>query len=160
MTDDLPFLAGDAPGYPVTPRRCRRHQWGCVTYTTDDGYRPTCIRCGKVRDEAAAVRGRRARIRGKSIERAEMRRAGRHTGNAGGADDGLSEDGLFAFQSKSRVTARFPSWQADELDKLRAARSGKTPVLVVIEAPGPGRRARKLAILEWSDWLALHGGDR
>lgn len=47
-----------------------------------------------------------------------------------------------------------------ELDALRAARTDREPVLVVAEAPGPGRRARRLYVVDETTWLALHGPTR
>ena len=160
--DAMPFGQAAGEVVVVTPKKCRRHEWG-ATFVVDQATgklleQPRrCSRCGSVRDEEAARRGRNNRSRGKAAERREMRLAGVHTGNANKADDGLSVDGMFAFQAKQRATATFPGWQAAELDKLRFAHAGKVPVLVVVEAPGRGRKPRKLAVLEWADWLALHG---
>lgn len=116
--------------------------------------------CGHRVSREKARAGRNARERGKSIERKEMRLAGKHTGNANKADDGQSSDGMFSFQAKSKVTSLFPGWMQLELDKLRTAHPGKVPVLVIIEAPGAGHKPRKLAVIEWSDWLGLHGKGR
>lgn len=47
-----------------------------------------------------------------------------------------------------------------DIDEELAQRSGKEPVLVVAEAPGPGRKARRLYVVDESTWLALHGTPR
>lgn len=138
-----------------TPRKCRHPRQNRRQNSDGSWY---CGACLHPFDPARQRAGRNARYRGKRIERREMRAAGSHTGNANKADDGLSVDGMFAYQAKSRATSLFPGWQALELDKLRVAHQGKVPVLVVIEAPGPGRKPRKLAVVEWQDWLDLHRG--
>ena len=48
---------------------------------------------------------------------------------------------------------------SDELTKLDALRSGKTAILGIVEAPGPGKRARRLVVIDESDWIALHVGE-
>ena len=116
-----------------------------------------CGSCGHIASASKIRAGRNARKRGKAVELREMRLAGVHTGNANKADDGQSVDGMFAYQSKAYATAKFPGWQALELDKLRVAHQGKVPVLTIVEKPGPGRKPRKLAVVEWQDWLDLHG---
>lgn len=163
MTDDLPFdLPGAAPAMlaPAKPRTCRHPRQYRGSLIVDGQPIAACSRCGHVINPDAARRGRNARYNGKRQERVEMRKAGIHTGNANQADDGLSVDGLFAYQSKALSTARFPGWQAAELDKLRTAHAAKVPVLLMVELPGRGRKPRKLAVVEWSDWLDLHGGAR
>ena len=130
---------------------CRRHDWAVVDGAT------VCRRCGHVRDEAASRRGRNNRARGKRVERTEMRKAGQHTGNANGADDGMSVDGLFAYQSKALASGRFPSWMTRELDKLRLAHRGRVPVLLVAETAGRGIKGQRIAVVAWADWLDLHG---
>lgn len=84
---------------------------------------------------------------------------GRRTGMYGGKDDVLADE-MFAFQVKSMATARFPGWMSTQLDALRAHRTDREPVLVVAEAPGPGRRARRLYVVDEATWLALHGPTR
>ena len=158
-TDDLPFDAPDSqPNLGAAPARRHRHEW--VRYANDGSQWAACSRCNAVRNEDAARRGKNNRARGKRVERAEMRKAGQHTGNANGADDGLSDDGMFAYQSKALASARFPSWMTAELDKLRTARASKVPVLMVAETAGQGRKGRRIAVVEWSDWLDLHRGEK
>jgi len=167
-TDDLPFDAPDSqPNLGAAPARRHRHDWVMaftVTYAADGSETRAdwlaCRKCNAVRNEDAARRGKNNRARGKRVERVEMRKAGQHTGNANGADDGLSDDGMFAYQSKALASARFPSWMTAELDKLRAARASRVPVLMVAETAGQGRKGRRIAVVEWSDWLDLHKGEK
>lgn len=45
-----------------------------------------------------------------------------------------------------------------ELDYLPRT-GGRTPLLVVIETPGPGKKARALVVMDESDWIDLHRGE-
>jgi hypothetical protein len=164
--DDLDLFTPSSETVVPTPRKCRHiRTWRTFEPLPADQQVPgqplkgvsVCGQCGHRFDPELQRRGRNARYNGKRKERVEMRRAGVHTGNANKADDGQSVDGMFAYQSKARATAAFPGWQAFELDKLRVAHQGKVPVLVLIELPGRGNKPRKLAVLEWQDWLDLHG---
>lgn len=161
--DDLDLMDATTPATPTgAKRRCGHPKSSRRFVIIEDSVtlgrpREECGRCGHHFDPDRQRAGRNAQQRGKRHERVEMRRAGIHTGNANKADDGLSVDGLFAFQAKSRASATFPGWMALELDKLRGAHGSRTPVLVVIEAAGQGVMGRKLAVVEWSDWLELHG---
>lgn len=144
--DDLPGLMVPAtPANPAAaPKRCRRHAWSS----------DRCIRCGRVRDEAATRRGRNNRARGNAIEREVGRALGlRRVGQYGGPDDLTSP--LFAAQVKSggSFSERYWSW-------LRAVptSAGQTPLLVVTDAPGPGRKRRAIVVLDLEDWRELHGG--
>ena len=137
--DSMPFdVPDDLQGDIVVrePRPCK-HPKSKRYRTTVEGdgsvYFVTRCECGHEFDPSKQRRGKLARLRGKAIERKQMRIAGKHTGNANRADDGVSIDGMFAYQVKSRVTSLFPGWQQLELDKLRTAHGGKVPVLVVIE---------------------------
>ena len=154
---DLPFLTDGAAPAMLAPAKPKPHRHDWLRYENDGRTWAACRRCDAVRNETAARRGRNNRARGKRVERVEMRRAGIHTGNANGADDGLSEDGRFAYQAKAMSSARFPSWMTNELDKLRTARQDKAPVLLVAETPGSGRKGRRIAVVDWSTWLDEHG---
>jgi hypothetical protein len=101
--------------------------------------------------------GRRVRARGNAKERASAKRNGTvRTGQHGGKDD-YRVGGLFAFQNKSMVTARFPGWMTNELDAVRAAWPDLEPVLHVEESPGPGKRPRRIYVVDEKTWIALHG---
>ena len=45
-----------------------------------------------------------------------------------------------------------------ELGEIDAP-EGKIPVLLVVENVGPGYRPRRIAVLDWSQWLGLHQGE-
>lgn len=134
--------------------RQHRHRW--ESRQTDDGVVEVCAACWRTRDAEASRKGRNNRARGNAIERDWCHRLGlRLTGKYGDAADGDST--ILIGQCKSLATGRFPGWMADELAKLAALRTGKAAILGVVEAPGPGRKARRLVVLEESDWLDLHG---
>jgi hypothetical protein len=110
--------------------------------------------CGRVKDVEAAKRGRRNLGRGKAAERAAVKVLGaKRVGQHGGPRDGISP--RWTIQSKSR--GKFPGWMADELDYLltEPMEGGlkQWPVLIITEAPGAGKRARKLAVV-YLDTLA------
>ena len=157
-------LAWDPPD--VTPEvstataRHHRHRWTEMGFLDDflqGTERIICRGCGMSRDVAASRRSRTNRSRGNAIEREWCHRLGlRHTGQYGEAADG--ENALFIGQCKSRATNKYPGWMANELDKLAALRTGRVPILGVIEAPGPGRKARRLVVVQESDWIDLHNG--
>ena len=113
--------------------------------------------CGRVRDEANAARGARNRSRGNAIEARVMSELGaQRLGQHGIAEDGLSEH--FVIQVKSRKTAAFPGWLANELELLNTIWSERErmALVVVIEAPGPGKGpARKIAVLKYDDAVTL-----
>jgi hypothetical protein len=134
----------------ATPRKCR-HEWR----TTDDG--DICTRCWRNRDAVVSRRSRTNRARGNAIEREWCHRLGlRLTGKFGDAADG--DNAMFIGQCKSRATGAFPGWMANELDKLANLRTGRVPILGVIEAPGPGKKARRLVVMDEADWRDLHVG--
>jgi hypothetical protein len=112
-----------------------------------------CGLCGKVLSPILARRGRNNRQRGNAIEREVGKRLGlKRVGQYGGPDD-LTGD-LFAVQVKSGLAfpERLWAW-------LRAVptRAGQTALLVVTDAPGPGKRRRAVVVLDLDEWTALHG---
>lgn len=144
--------------------RCRRHDW--VTRAVDTSKwagmpidqtlatETFCARCGTVRDEVRARRGKSARSRGNAYERELAKKlGGKRTGMYGGPDDVTVND-LFVIQSKVRKA--WPQWMADELAKLPRT-GGRIPLLVVANAPGSAFRRRALVVVELGDWLSLHG---
>ena len=150
--DSLPFdypsepnLGAAPPKSCIHPRQLRRQFEGGVA----------CGRCGKELDPERQARGRRARNRGNSIERQMAARLGlRRVGQYGGPDD-LAGD-LFAAQVKSGLS--FPERLWKWLKQV-PTKAGQTALLVVTDAPGPGRRRRALVILDLDEWAALHGRD-
>jgi len=150
---DLPWTTGDDPPTRNGAKgrgKCRHHQFGF-----DD----TCHLCGTPLDPAVSRRSKNNTKRGNAKERAWCIRLGLdHVGQFKGIADG--QNALFVGQCKTRQTGSFPGWMSDELDKLALLGTGKTPILGVVEAPGPGRRERRLVVMDEADWIALHVGTR
>jgi hypothetical protein len=149
MPDDWTPLTPPNPA--ASPRKCRRHLW--ILTGIGGGY-AECNRCGAIRNDAAARRGRNNRARGNSIEREVGKRLGlRRVGQYGGPDDLSGE--LFAAQVKSggAFSERLWSWL-----KAVPVNAGQTALLVVTDAPGPGHRRRAMVILDLDDWADLHAG--
>ena len=155
--DEIPDLFGvpSTTGIGAKPR-CKhpkdKRRLGLV-----DGQQITeCGRCGHVFDPERQRLGRLNRQRGNRKERDAAKRNGTvRTGHHGGKDDYRTE--LFAFQNKSFQTTRYPGWMNAELDATRMAWPDREPVLHVEESPGPGRRPRRLYVVDEKTWLALHG---
>lgn len=149
MTDWYPPADASRPARPS--RVCRRHDWYDIAL--GDQLITTCRRCGRVRDDATARRGRTNRSRGNAIERDVAKRLGmRRVGQYGGPDD--ARGSLFAAQVKSGKSypERLHAWlHAVPVD------AGQVAILVVTDAPGPGHKRRGLVVLDLDDWVDLHG---
>ena len=149
--DDLPFSAGEAPGFVVeTPRKCF-HRW--VNYHNDGRDWTACDRCGHVKDEAASRRGKNNKSRGLSIQRQvagdlEMEHV---PGNR--PEDARSP--RFVAEIKSG-----PSWYSTrveaELDNLPTA-GDRTAIFVAASTPGGGRKRRVYVELSLGDLVKLVG---
>lgn len=61
---------------------------------------------------------------------------------------------LFAMQIKTRLS--LPGWLWAAVDQARGDAGGKVPIVVLSEVR-PGVKARRLVVVEWGDWLDLHG---
>jgi hypothetical protein len=158
MTDDLPFdyPSPANPGAPA-PRKCRHPKDRRGWFSNELGTWWRCGLCGHEADPARVSMGKTNRKRGNAKERASAKRNGtQRTGHHGGKDD-YRVNGLFAVQNKSMATARFPGWMTNELDALRREWPNLEPVLHVEESPGPGRRARRIYVVDERTWFALHG---
>lgn len=133
--------------------KCLRHRWQHTVMADRDWWQ--CTACGAPRDPVRSRRGRTARSRGNRRE-LELARSlgGVKVGHHGGPED--VRVGMFNVQSK--VRAAFPGWMWDELAKLPRA-DGRIPLLVVTDAPGPGRKRRAIAIVTLDDWRDLHQGE-
>ena len=174
MTDDLPFLPGDPdPSRPERPaRRCYRHEWATGSLLADpDAMCPNCVtpwkcngphvttwsvcgRCGKVRDEAVAIRNKRNRKRGSSFERTVAKQlGGRRTGPLGGRDDVMVGE-MFSIQTK-RAQQFSLNEARSYLDDLRRTYPTRTPIVVHAL---PGERGG-VVVLSLADWALLHGSD-
>ena len=106
-------------------------------------------KCGQIRDAASKERGARNRKRGNAIEQRVMTELGaKRLGQHGLAEDGLGEH--FVIQVKSRKTAAFPGWLAEELELLGTmwGKRERMPMVVVVEAPGPGKPSRRIAVIK------------
>jgi hypothetical protein len=156
--DDLPFAEPDDMQSVVVlerePRKCRhpRNQRS----RTETGW--VCV-CGHSADRTAIRRGTNARKRGLSIQLEHARRLGLTNLNGNGAADAKSETvyGNAAFVAQMKSGGLFPGWMQRELDYLPRT-GGRVPLLVVVETPGPGRKARALVVMDESDWIDLHRG--
>jgi hypothetical protein len=145
----------------VTPRKCRRHEW-VVFVSTQDSIAPglpatytACQRCHQRKDPTASLRGKRNRSRGNAIEREVAKQLGlRRVGQYGGPEDIGDHTSPFLVQVKSGKS--FPERLYRWLKAL-PSNANQTPIVVVTDAPGPGRRRRALVVLTLEDWVALHG---
>jgi hypothetical protein len=133
-------------------KRAHRHHYGGVLTPQGMVYDPCA--CGKVRDDAAIRRARLNGKRGRAIQRKRIEGLGGKNLSGNNENlDGISA--MFAFESKS--TRRFPgSWWG--YLKGIPHHAGQTQVLIVTEAPGSGRKARSIVVIDYDDWRALHGG--
>ena len=61
---------------------------------------------------------------------------------------------MFAYESKSGGSFHERLWR---WLKGIPTTGGRTPVLIVTDAPGPGHRARSVVIVDFDDWKDLHG---
>lgn len=114
-----------------------------------------CLLCGHITDPVKARRGRNNRNRGNSIERELGKRLGlRRVGQFGGPEDLMND--LFSAQVKSG--GAFPERLWGWLKQV-PTKAGQTALLVVADAPGPGRRRRGVVVIDIDDWQALHGRD-
>jgi len=137
----------------VTPRRCRRHEW--VTQVTFDEPYTSCVRCGKLKDEAASRRAVNNRKRGNAFERTVAKAyGGQRRGQLGGLDD-VVVGKVFAVQTKKLATA--PSLNA--IKQILKAMDGipeRVPLFVYAE---PGKDREAVVVLWLRDHAALHGSD-
>lgn len=152
MIDDL--FTPLTPSNPASPKpKCRRHRWGPAKGMAGHYSDWECERCGALQHPDAIRRGRNNRQRGNAIEREVGKRLGmRRVGQYGGPDD-LSND-LFAAQVKSGgyFSERQWGWL-----KAVPVKAGQTPLLIIVDTPGPGIRRRGMVILDLDSWRELHG---
>lgn len=138
----LDALAAPATANGAKGRVCRRHSWAF------DGRDRVCSRCGHVRDDAAARRGKSSRRRGNDMEREVAHvLGGKRVGQFGTLVD--VEAGPFLIQVKAG--GRFPGWIADILAGMPVTATTRR-VLAVFDSPGPGRPRRGLVCELWGDW--------
>ena len=102
-------------------------------------------------------RGKNNRKRGNAMQAWVCREMGwMNVGAAGGPADGIGLAGDAMFSAQVKSGARFPGWMQAELDRLPRT-GGRIPVLVIVETPGPGRKRRAVAVLDFTDFRDLHG---
>jgi len=129
--------------------------WGGVGPGPMDPPPQACHICGlRFADyEARQRRGRNNRKRGQRIQRERIEGLGdRNLAGNNPNLDGIGE--LFAYEHKSggAFPQRFWRWLKDIPHT-----SAQVPVLIVTDAPGPGHKARSVVVVDWDDWLDLHG---
>ena len=156
--DDLPFSAGDAPGFVVeTPRKCYRHDW--VSHYNDgrNGGRQwtDCARCGKTKNPATAKRNRNNGKRGRSDELTVARMlGGRKVGQLNLPWD-VEIPGYARIQCKR--LDRWPSI-AKVVEWLDAIPVGaEMRAVTLADTPGPGGRTRRLIVFDLSEFAERHG---
>jgi hypothetical protein len=157
VTDPLDsmFDAPDGPRPGAAPaRKCRRHQW---IYAEDGGWMPDvprkCARCGRLEVPMVTRRGSNNRKRGNRIQRERITAlGGRNLAGNNPNLDGLGE--RFRYESKSGGAFSERYWRWLKGIPLAAGQAG---VLIVTEAPGPGRRARSIVVVDYDTWRDEHG---
>lgn len=157
MTDDLPFgePQPESAVSLVRSERRHRHQWTRFYFLDGDEqrYNDKCLICGAIRDEAKSRRGNNNRKRGQAIQRKRIQGLGGL--NLAGNNENLDGiGGMFAFESKSGTafSDRYWRWL-----KGIPNTGGRVGVLIVTDAPGPGRKARSFVVVDYDDWRDLHG---
>lgn len=158
--DDVAWYPPDAEPVVETPRK-HRHVWVGVLIadleTPAGRYGWSCSRCGAVRDETRARRGKTARNRGNRYElEVAEKLGGRRVGMYGDQVD-VEVPGWLRVQCKNggAYPALLDRWLRAipvQADLLRA--------VVVGDAPGPGHQRRSLIVLdleEFASWYAKGG---
>lgn len=151
--DDLPFSAGDAPGFVVeTPRKCF-HRW--VPGDMMGLSQPSCVRCGKLKDEVRSRRNRNNGKRGRSDELTVAKMlGGRKVGQLNLPWD-VEVPGYARVQCKR--LDRWPS-VAKVIEWLDAIPVGEEMRAVTLaDTPGPGGRTRRLIVFDLGEFAERHG---
>jgi hypothetical protein len=110
-------------------------------------------------DPIRSRRGKNARKRGLAIQHDFARDLGLENLQGNGPIDARTDD-LYAseaFVAQIKSGLRFPGWMANELAKLPRS-GGRIPILGIAETPGPGRKRRRIVVVDADDWIGLHGG--
>lgn len=162
--EEIPWSDGSEPEPEIatsTPRRCKhpREARRTIAASTDRERvgREICSRCETILDPVRQKRGRNSRKRGKALELRLARELGleprgtnRDPEDAGGAMDPV------VVQAKSGP-GFWPVRAVAELEKLAGVAHGRPRILVAIETPGPGRKARRVATMYLEDLQELAG---
>ena len=149
---DLPFTYPSEPNPGAAPRRvCRRHEW-LVALAIDGGYVPTCLRCGKVRDDATSRRGKNNRSRGNAAELVVARHLGGKKMGPLGLPWDVEMPGYARLQVKKLATAPSLRFVASELARIGSG--AEMPGFIWVE---PGRGGERLIVFRLSDFAERHG---
>lgn len=146
------------------PRKCRRHEWAADTHIVSTAVglpygtavKYVCMRCGVIRDETRARRGKSSRRLGHDGERRSEKRYGwRKVGEYGGITD--LEGTLAIVQQKTSRRAPPARWQS--IFRALEARAGGRIPLVLLSFVKQGVDTEDFVIVRGRDWLQLHGLD-
>lgn len=139
------------------PRKCRRHSWVRHTFQPEGGgIVDICSNCEAVKNPVLSKKNKNNKDRGLAIQRKVLALMGLDSIPGNGPTDGRSrgENGLFLAEVKSG--GRFSETDYNDMVKM-PAKAGQTRLLVKVETPGPGRKARATVTMPLPDWLQLHG---
>ena len=161
--DDLPFDVDDSAEHRVVvverePRKCRRHEWAVrpTGYAMEMTAELVCRRCGKVRDEVKAKRGKSSRRLGHDGERRSEKRYGwAKVGEFGGITD--LQGTLAVVQQKTSRRAAPLAWKSI-FAALEGRAGGRIP-LILLSFVHQGVDTEDFIVVRGRDWLALHGTD-
>jgi len=173
---DLDAILADLPVTPPTlagahgkPAKCRRHVWVADYTSVMEKYvngvyvglvgtpAPRCSRCGAVRDEARSRRGRNARKRGNGLQAKAAKAAGiANIGALGLPEDAGKSTDWLVLQVKSGLG--YPK-NLDRWLRALTATADQLRGVVYVETPGPGRKAKRLIVLDYEEFLAWFGGN-
>jgi hypothetical protein len=152
LLDDQPIEPPTLSGAAGRPKR-HRHIW--VDYVPPGRTESVriCAQCPSKYDAAVSRRSANNRKRGNRIQRERIvALGGRNLAGNNPNLDGLGA--MFAYESKSGGAFSDRIWRwLTGIPK----RGNETGVLIVTEAPGPGRRARSYVVVEYDQWKELHG---
>jgi hypothetical protein len=155
----IPWTDGDEPEERIEtakPRRCRHPREKRITLQAPHSGQ-ACGACGHLFAAELQKRGRNSRKRGKALELRlardlglEPRGTSRDPEDAGGAMDPV------VVQAKSGP-GFWPVRAVAELEKLAVVAHGRPRILVAIETPGAGKKARRVATLYLEELQELTG---
>jgi hypothetical protein len=124
-----------------------------VTWWENDihtGY--VCNKCGTFVPKFRSQMGKRSRTRGNAQERRiASDTGGKRVGHHGGKEDVVA--GLYSIQSKSGAFPERPWKYLQEIPRD----GGRIPVVVLMDAPGPGVKRRGVVVMQYEDWLDASG---
>jgi len=164
--------------YPVTPptlagahgkpAKCRRHSWVIIANALNQDAalhslpmpdrRLICTRCGMVQDPERSRRGRNARKRGNGLQAKAAKAAGiANIGALGLPEDAGKSTDWLVLQVKSGLG--YPK-NLDRWLRALTATAGQLRGVVYVETPGPGRKAKRLIVLDYEEFLAWFGGNK